>query len=38
MDKEPIRIEYDNKQTIGLVTKDNFTLKSDLCHMDIHND
>lgn len=37
LDKERIRIECDNRQTIGLVTKDNLTLKTNLHHVDIHN-
>ena len=37
LDEERIQIECDNKQTIGLVTKDTLALKSSLRHVDIHN-
>ena len=37
LDKERIRRECDNRRTIGLVTKDNLTLKTRLRHVDIYN-
>lgn len=37
LDDERIRIECDNQQTIGIVTKENLALRSNLRHVDIHN-
>lgn len=37
LDKNPVSIECDSKQTIGIAAKDNIVLKSNLRHVDIHN-